>query len=140
MTKRIFLFALTALVLLSACHRDKNTPSSGDYFPVKEYTLKNGLKVFISVNKKEPRIQTAITVKAGSKYAPPQTTGLAHYLEHMLFKGTKQFGTVDYEKEKPYLDAIAALYEQRYNEKDAAKKKAIYKQIDSLSYEASKLA
>lgn len=140
MFKKLSVFALYALVLLSACHRDKNTSSSGDYFPVKEYTLKNGLKVFISVNKKEPRIQTAITVKAGSKYDPPQTTGLAHYLEHMLFKGSKQFGTVDYEKEKPYLDVIAALYEQRYNEKDPEKKKAIYKQIDSISYEASKLA
>ncbi len=132
------------LVVLSSCHRDKplsgTSAGSDNYFPVKEYTLKNGLKVFLSVNKNAPRIQTAITVKAGSKYDPAQTTGLAHYLEHMLFKGTKDFGTVDYAKEKPYLDAISDLFEQRMNEKDEAKKKAIYKRIDSLSYEASKYA
>ena len=110
------------------------------YFPVKEYTLKNGLKVFISVNKDAPRIQTAITVKAGSKFDPPQTTGLAHYLEHMLFKGSPEFGTMDYAKEKPLLDAISALFEKRMHETDQAKKDQIYAQIDSLSYEASKFA
>ncbi len=113
---------------------------SKNYFPVKEYTLKNGLTVFISVNKDAPRIQTAITVKAGSKYDPPQTTGLAHYLEHMLFKGTGHFGTVNYAKEKPYLDALSDLFEKRMHEPNDEKKKAIYKQIDSLSYEASKWA
>lgn len=132
------------LVVLSSCHRDKGVSQSAaaadNYFPVKEYTLKNGLKVFLSVNKNAPRIQTAITVKAGSKYDPPQTTGLAHYLEHMLFKGTKDFGTVDYAKEKPYLDAISDLFEQRMNEKDEKKKKQLYIRIDSLSYEASKYA
>lgn len=142
MTTRIFVFVFSIALLISSCHSDKNRSASsgGDYFPVKEYTLKNGLKVFISVNKKAPRIQTAIAVKAGSKYDPPQTTGLAHYLEHMLFKGSKKTGTIDYEKEKPYLDAISVLFEQRMNEKDPQKKKDIYKKIDSLSYEASKWA
>ena len=101
---------------IQSCNRDKitvGTSSVGaDYFPVKEYTLKNGLKVFITVNKNAPRIQTAITVKAGSKFDPPQTTGLAHYLEHMLFKGTHKFGTTNYEKEKPYLDAISDLFKK----------------------------
>ena len=131
------------LLILTACHRDKPLAGGGsgsDYFPVKEYTLKNGLKVFISVNKNAPRIQTAITVKAGSKYDPPQTTGLAHYLEHMLFKGSKKFGTTNYAKEEPYLNAISDLFEKRMNEPDDAKKKEIYMQIDSLSYEASKIA
>ncbi|HEY0262476.1 MAG TPA: pitrilysin family protein, partial [Chitinophagales bacterium] len=141
MIKKFFALALSALVLLSSCNRDKATSSTdGNYFPVKEYTLKNGLKVFISVNKTAPRIQTAIAVKAGSKFDPPQTTGLAHYLEHMLFKGSHKFGTINYEKEKPFLDEIAALFEQRYNEKDPAKKKEIYRLIDSVSYEASKWA
>ena len=138
------LFTFLTLLFLSSCFRDKQASNTGstsaDYFPVKEYTLKNGLKVFITVNKTAPRIQTAITVKAGSKYDPPQTTGLAHYLEHMLFKGSHQFGTVNYDKEKPYLDSISALFEQRKNEPDAEKKKAIYSRIDSFSYEASKWA
>jgi hypothetical protein len=103
-----------ALALLTSCHRDKplaGAGQSGNYFPVKEYTLKNGLKVYISVNKNAPRIQTAITVKAGSKFDPPQTTGLAHYLEHMLFKGTAHYGTADYAIEKHYLDALSELFE-----------------------------
>jgi predicted Zn-dependent peptidase len=138
-----FSLFLVFSILLSSCHRDKPIASVGsqdNYFPVKEYKLKNGLTVFISVNKNAPRIQTAITVKAGSKYDPPQTTGLAHYLEHMLFKGTKDFGTIDYAKEKPYLDELSDLFEKRRMETDPAKKKAIYKLIDSVSYEASKYA
>jgi zinc protease len=131
------------VAMLSSCHRDKPLAGAGqisNYFPVKEYKLKNGLTVFISVNKDAPRIQTAITVKAGSKFDPPQTTGLAHYLEHMLFKGTAHFGTTNYAKEKPYLDAISDLFEMRRMEPDEVKKKAIYHLIDSLSYEASKYA
>ncbi|MCW3126184.1 MAG: protease3 [Bacteroidetes bacterium] len=139
-------FFVALLLLISARGNEilAGTPTApattDNYFPVKEYTLKNGLKVFISVNKNAPRIQTAITVKAGSKYDPPQTTGLAHYLEHMLFKGTKDFGTANYAKEKPYLDAISDLFEKRMHESNEAKKKEIYKKIDSLSYEASKFA
>lgn len=110
------------------------------YFPVKEYTLKNGLKVFISVNKTSPRVQTMIAVKAGSKFDPPQTTGLAHYLEHMVFKGTQDIGTLNWDKESVLLDSISNLFEVHKNEPNEDKKKAIYHRIDSFSYEASKLA
>ena len=58
------------------------------YYGLRIYTLKNGLKVYLSVNKDAPRIQTYIAVKAGSTYDPADNTGLAHYLEHMMFKGT----------------------------------------------------
>ncbi|MFN8276639.1 MAG: insulinase family protein [Chitinophagales bacterium] len=143
--KRIFAsITLLLLVTLISCHRDGKTQlaagAGGAPYPYKEYTLDNGLKVLISVNKLSPRIQTAITVKAGSKYDPPQTTGLAHYLEHMLFKGTKQFGTTDFSKEEPYLNAISDLFEQRMHEPDEARKKLLYHQIDSLSYLASKIS
>jgi predicted Zn-dependent peptidase len=110
------------------------------FFPVSEYQLSNGLKVFISVNKTSPRIQTMIAVKAGSKFDPAETTGLAHYLEHMVFKGTSDFGTIHWEKERVLLEAISQLYEEHKKETDPEKKKAIYKRIDSLSYEASKYA
>lgn len=113
---------------------------ANDPLNVKIYTLRNGLKVFISVNKDAPRIQTYIAVKAGSKFDPPQTTGLAHYLEHMMFKGTHDFGTKDWSKEKPLLDSISAYFEYHKNEKDEAKKKKLYAVIDSFSYEASKWA
>lgn len=126
---------------LSSCKRDKASEASNAApYAVKEYTLKNGLKVFLSVNKNAPRIQTAITVKAGSKYDPATTTGLAHYLEHMLFKGSAKFGTIDYSRERPFLDSIEVLYELHKNTLDLNFKKAIYARIDSFSYEASKLA
>jgi predicted Zn-dependent peptidase len=112
-----------------------NDPTSARY-----YTLKNGLTVILSPTKKDPRIQTFIATKAGSKTDPSDHTGLAHYLEHMLFKGTDQFGSKDWAKEKPLLDQIDALYEKYNQTKDEAKRKEIYKEIDKISGEASKYA
>ena len=65
----------------------------GDKMQTRIYTLDNGLKVYLSVNPEKPRIQTYIAVRTGSKNDPAETTGLAHYLEHLMFKGTKLFGT-----------------------------------------------
>ena len=104
------------------------------------YTLENGMKVYMSVNKDEPRIQTAIAVRAGCKEDPRDNTGLAHYLEHMVFKGTDQIGTADWDKEEKLIKKIGNLYEKHKNETDTSKKAAIYREIDQTSYEASKLA
>lgn len=104
------------------------------------YTLKNGLTVILSPTNKDPRIQAYIAVKAGSKTDPATNTGLAHYLEHMLFKGTDKFGSLDWSKEKPQLDKIDALYEQYNKTKDETARKTIYKKIDSISGVASKYA
>lgn len=101
------------------------------------YTLDNGLKVYLSQNSDEPKIQTYIAVRAGSNYDPKESTGLAHYLEHMVFKGTHKVGTADWETEKTYLDKISSLYEKHREEQDADKKLALYKQIDKVSLEAS---
>jgi len=101
------------------------------------YTLANGLKIYMTVNKSEPRIQTYIAVATGGKNDPPTSQGLSHYLEHMVFKGTDKYGTKDYEKEKPLIDTIIALYEQRRNTSDEAERKFIYHKIDSVSNLAS---
>lgn len=111
-----------------------------DPLNVRYYTLKNGLTLITSVNKKAPRINTMIAVKTGSKNDPSTNTGLAHYLEHMLFKGTDQYGSYDWKQEKPLLDQIDALYEQYNSTKDEAKRKIIYKKIDSTSQLAAKFA
>lgn len=111
-----------------------------DPFNARIYTLNNGLKVYLSVNKDAPRIQTLIAVKAGSKFDPAQTTGLAHYLEHMMFKGTHDFGSKNWMKESVLLDSISANFEYHKNEANEEKKKIIYAKIDSFSYEASKWA
>lgn len=104
------------------------------------YTLSNGMKVYLSVNKDRPRIQTYIAVRVGSKNDPIETTGLAHYFEHLMFKGTTHFGTSDYAVEKPYLDQIEQLFETYRMTKDSLQRKAIYAQIDSVSQLASKYA
>jgi predicted Zn-dependent peptidase len=112
-----------------------NDPSKARF-----YTLKNGLSVILSPTNKDPRIQCYVAIKAGSKTDPATHTGLAHYLEHMMFKGTDKFGTLDYAKEKVELDKINALYEQYNQTKDDATRKNIYRQIDSVSGVASKFA
>jgi len=104
------------------------------------YTLDNGLKIYLAQLKDEPRIQTHIAVKTGSNNDPEDNTGLAHYLEHMVFKGTSKIGTQNWEKEKVLLQQISDLYEQHKAEKDPAKKIALYKKIDEVSQEASKYA
>jgi predicted Zn-dependent peptidase len=131
---------ITAAVPQAALTERNYETVPGDPYNARIYTLKNGLKVYLSVNKDAPRIQTLIAVKAGSKFDPPQTTGLAHYLEHMMFKGTHDFGTQNWDRESVLLDSISANFEYHKNEKDEAKKKLIYARIDSFSYEASKFA
>ena len=111
-----------------------------DPLGVRIYTLQNGLTVMISVNKVEPRVQTYIATKAGSKNDPSDNTGLAHYLEHLLFKGTDKYGTKDWAKEKVQLDKIDALYEQYNKTTDEKKRKEIYHKIDSVSGVASQFA
>ena len=113
---------------------------SNDPAKARFYTLKNGLTVILSPTNKDPRIQAYVAIKAGSKTDPATHTGLAHYLEHMLFKGTDKYGTQDWPKEKVELDKIADLYEQYNSTKDDAKRKMIYKSIDSISGVASKLS
>jgi predicted Zn-dependent peptidase len=113
---------------------------TSDPLQTRFYTLKNGLSVILTVNHKEPRIVYRMAVRTGSNNDPKDHTGLAHYLEHLLFKGTDKYGTLDWAKEKPYLDKIDALYEQYGATKDAATRKAIYHQIDSVSGIASHYA
>ncbi len=104
------------------------------------YTLKNGLTVILSPTNKEPRIQCYVAVRAGSKTDPATHTGLAHYLEHLLFKGTDKYGTLDWAKEKVELDKIDALYEKYNKTKDPEERKKIYKEIDRVSGIASQYA
>lgn len=112
----------------------------GDPFHTRLYTLPNGLRLMLSVNPRAPRIQTEIAVRVGGKNDPAETTGLAHYFEHMMFKGTKNFGTVNYAKEKPMLDEVERLFEIYRQTTDSVARAALYHTIDSISFEASKLA
>lgn len=153
MTKAfVLLIALAAPVLLSAQDKDKyvwKQASAGgftyryvtnDPMQARFYTLPNGLTVILSANHKEPRVSVRIAVRAGSDNDPRNHTGLAHYLEHLLFKGTEKYGSLDWAKEKPYLDQIDGLYEKYNSTKDVEQRRRIYHEIDSVSGLASKYA
>lgn len=154
MNKRILLILGLALWLMPAIAQktfksvEQKSPdgkytytiAEGDPLQVRTYVLKNGLTVMLSVNRNTPRVQTLIATKAGSKNDPADNTGLAHYLEHMLFKGTDQYGSLDWKMEKEQLDKIDALYEQYNKTTDESKRKLIYHQIDSISGVASNYA
>lgn len=152
MNKNQLILILLLLPLLSLAQLDKyktvQSESEGyKYETVKNdplnariYTLSNGLKVYMSVYKDAPRIQTYIAVKAGSKTDPAHATGLAHYLEHMMFKGTDDIGSLNWEAEKKQLDSIEALYEVYRNTVSDLKRKRLYAAIDSLSQVAARYA
>ena len=142
--KKVFsIICMTVVMLLAgsvSAQKYQYKTYDNDPLGVREYTLNNGLKVFMSVYKDAPRIQTYIAVRAGSKNDPSETTGLAHYLEHMLFKGSHQLGTTDWQREKKELDKIEALYEVYRKTTDDRRRAEIYHQIDSISYVASTIA
>ncbi len=110
--------------------------------PINTYigNLPNGLTIYMSVNSEEPRIQTQIAVKAGFQDDPDDATGLAHYLEHMMFKGSDRIGTQNWEEESPLLAQIEELYEQHRQTNDLEEKKNIYTRIDELSTQAAQYA
>ncbi len=144
--KKITSFAIVVLIAIISTSvfsqnsdlKYKTVPN--DPIGARIYTLDNGLKVYMSVNPETPRIQTYIAVRVGGKNDPAETTGLAHYFEHLMFKGTKKFGTRDYTQEEPMLKEIEGLFEKYRNTEDDTRRKAIYKEIDSISFAASKLA
>lgn len=136
----IFLFFISVCLFAQNNGYKLVETANNDPMHAKIYKLDNGLTVYISVNKDAPRVYTNIAVKAGSKNDPSDATGLAHYLEHMLFKGTDKFGTTNYALEKPILDKIEQMYEVYRKTTDEPSRKKIYHQIDSLSLEASKIS
>ncbi len=116
------------------------TTVNGDPLHSRIYYLENGLTVYMTVNPASPRVYTSIAVRAGSKNDPSDATGLAHYLEHMLFKGTDKYGSLDYQKEQALLAEVEELYEKYRSTKDEAKRKELYAEIDRVSGEAAKYA
>lgn len=134
----LLVIATTMSSAIPKDYRYETVPN--DPIKARIYTLDNGLKVYMTVNKETPRIQTYIAVKVGGKNDPAETTGLAHYFEHLMFKGSKQFGTQNYAAEKPLLDQIEQQFEIYRKTTDELQREAIYHKIDSLSYEASKFA
>ncbi|MBK1831270.1 insulinase family protein [Verrucomicrobiaceae bacterium R5-34] len=128
------------LVVLPQLHAAPKLIHDIDAMQVRVYQLDNGLTVYLTRNAETPRLYAEIAVRAGSSTDPADCTGLAHYLEHLMFKGSSKMGTLDYSKERPYLEKITRLYEQHFVETDAAKRKEIYQKINRTSTEAAKYA
>ena len=135
--KSLLLTCLLALGMTAQAKDYKYETVQGDLTKTRIYTLDNGLKVYLSVNKDKPRIQTYIAVRTGSKNDPAETTGLAHYLEHLMFKGTKLFGTNNPTAEAPLLDEIEKRYEAYRKLTDPVARKQAYHEIDSVSQVAA---
>ena len=131
-----FLLTIGAFLVLGMTAQAKDykyETVTGDMMKTRIYTLDNGLKVYLSVNAEKPRIQTYIAVRTGSKNDPAETTGLAHYLEHLMFKGTLQFGTNNAKAEAPLLAEIEQRYEAYRKLTDPEQRKQAYHEIDSVS-------
>src|SRR5256885_4057244 len=143
LNRKFILPAVLALILTAgptaalAGFKRINQPNPKDPMAVQIHQLDNGLTVYLTENHETPGFEAKIAVRAGSKQDPAESTGLAHYLEHMLFKGTTRLGTLDYEKEKPHLDLIIELYEKHFHETDPEKRKAIYAEINRESQKAA---
>ncbi|MFT5122472.1 MAG: putative Zn-dependent peptidase [Kiritimatiellia bacterium] len=141
--KKSFLLSLCLLGVVSAAHAGYKTlhkPAPEDPMQVSIFQLDNGLTVYLSENHETPRFYSEMAVRAGSKMDPAATTGLAHYLEHLMFKGTRKLGTTNWKEERALINEIIDLYEQHFNEKDPDKRKAIYKKINEVSLKAGEYA
>lgn len=136
--KSFIVLCLIALCSVTQAKEFTYKSVKGDPMATRIYTLDNGLTVYLSVNHEKPRIQTYIAVRTGSRNDPPETTGLAHYLEHLMFKGTRLFGTTDAAAEAPLLDSIQNHFEVYRTLKDSLQRRAYYHEIDSLSQLAAK--
>lgn len=142
------LAGLTAAALLAACGgtdpqpgwRRLAEPRPDDPLAAHIFELDNGLKVYLTANRQEPRFHAEIAVRAGSKQDPADATGLAHYLEHLLFKGSRRLGALDWEAERPHLERVAALYEERFRETDPERRARLYEEIDDASRRAAAFA
>lgn len=132
--------SLACAIPVAAEYERVQAPLPDDPMKVHIYKLDNGLTVFLSENHETPRFYAEISVRAGSKMDPADATGLAHYLEHLLFKGTSKLGTLNHEAEKAHLEQITELYEQHFAEEDPAKRREIYAEINRVSQEAAAVA
>lgn len=105
---------------------------------VKEFILHNGLTVWISTDSSDSKVFGQVVVRAGAKETP--NSGVAHYFEHIMFKGTQRIGTVDYEQEAPILKEITKQYSKLQTAKNSAEREKVQSKINELNIEATKYA
>jgi predicted Zn-dependent peptidase len=142
--KALALYTIAALLFVQvsalADYKRINLPNPDDTLNAHIFELDNGLRVYLTENHETPRFYAEIAIRAGSKHDPANATGLAHYLEHLLFKGNQSLGTLDYSKERIHLDYITELYENHVTETDPEKRAAIYAEINRVAQLAAEYA
>ncbi len=107
---------------------------------LEQYKLNNGLTIILNEDPTRAEVFGYMVCKAGGKDDPADATGMAHYMEHMLFKGTSQLGTTDWDKEKIHIDTIFALYDELGKTTDEDQRKTIQLKINKQSIEANNFA
>ena len=133
MKKKIFLCALFVMGTIGLQAQSQQYREG-----LSEYKLDNGLTVMLWEDHNQPDVTGYVAVRAGSIDEPKEYTGLAHYLEHMLFKGTQRIGALDWEKEKPYYEEIIRLYDQYAEATDPKVREQLTTKINEASIEAAK--
>ena len=129
-----FILSLSAILLLTVgAHGQQCSMLS-----VKELKLQNGMTVWLNEDHTQPKVYGAVVVKAGAKDCPG--TGIAHYFEHIMFKGTERIGTIDYVAERPWIDSISAQYDLLATTTDTKERTAIQTKINKLSLQAADYA
>ena len=118
-------FLLLTLLWLSA---------QTQFLNVEQYQLDNGFTVMLNQDSNATKVFGGVAVNTGSKNDPAESTGLAHYLEHLLFKGTNELGTLNYEEEKPHIDSIFYYYDELAKYKVQSKRDSILKLINNKLY------
>ncbi len=135
-----FAAALTIGLCTGVSAQVMKTSQPQERLDVRTFHLENGLKVVMAEEHSAPKVFGAVIVHAGSKNEDTAYTGVAHYFEHMMFKGTDRIGTTDWANEKIYLDSISMMYDKLRETKDEEGRKAVQKEINRLNIEASKFA
>ena len=117
--RKNWLLLLIVCLLTSPLHAAPaaQEPRAGLEEKVIEHTLKNGMKLLLVERHTSPTVSAWIRFRVGSVDERSDERGLAHMLEHMLFKGTTTLGTRDYSAEKPILDRIEATAQALIAEK-----------------------
>ena len=133
MTNKLFLIGFLSVLFL-------NTNAQQAKLKVTTYKLDNGLTVILNEDHTKPEVFGLVAVKVGSKNDPADATGLAHYQEHMLFKGTEDLGTTNWENEKPFITKIFQLYDTLGATNDEVKRAIIQKEINELTLAAGEYA
>jgi predicted Zn-dependent peptidase len=137
---KFLLSSLITFIIISLGYSSNAIEFNKGTIKITQFKLENGLTVILNEDHSKPEVFGVVAVRAGGKNDPADATGLAHYMEHMLFKGTQSLGTIDWEKEKPHIDRIFELYDELAATKDEEERKKIQMLINAESLEASQYA